>query len=180
MVENVADDGVEPKPAIIEASGDNKPTVNVKLKVEIPFQAYIEEKPKPVPTDVAKLRERDDLFGWVRRQAARAGFTISIDISLKRPTFTMQFERSSVHKPPKTTKKPNLKGTGSSKSECSFRLCGFFDKDTNDWWVTMLSGIHNHELPPKLVAHLLVGIIKGELLWYTRKLRCTGTGTRAS
>ena len=41
MVENVADDDVEPKPAIIEASGDVKPTVNVKLKVKIPFQAHI-------------------------------------------------------------------------------------------------------------------------------------------
>jgi len=38
MVENVADDRVEPKP-----------TVNVKLKVKIPFQAHvghIEEKSK--------------------------------------------------------------------------------------------------------------------------------------
>lgn len=39
MVENVADDGVDPKPTIIEASdeasGDVKSTVNVKLKVKI-------------------------------------------------------------------------------------------------------------------------------------------------
>jgi len=33
MVENVVDDGVEPTLAIIEASGDVKPTINVKLKV---------------------------------------------------------------------------------------------------------------------------------------------------
>jgi len=116
MVENVAGDGIESKPAIIEAfgetSGDVKPTVNVKLKVKIPFQAHIEEKPKPVPTSVAKVRsievdvgsffitneiwrERDDLLDWVRRQSARARFTISIDISsLKRPFLTMQCERS--------------------------------------------------------------------------------------
>jgi len=60
MVENVADDGVELKSAIIEASdvtsGDVKLTVNVKLKVKIPFQAHIEEKPKLVPTAVAKVR----------------------------------------------------------------------------------------------------------------------------
>jgi len=41
MVENLTDDGVEPKPVKIEssgkASGDVKPTVNVKLKVKIPF-----------------------------------------------------------------------------------------------------------------------------------------------
>jgi len=98
MVKNVADDGVEPKPAKIEASDDVKPTVNVKLKVKIPFQARIghnEEKSKPVPTSVfgievdtisffitnERWKERDDLLGWVRRQAARARFTISIDKS---------------------------------------------------------------------------------------------------
>jgi len=67
MVENMADDGVEPKPAKIEAfdkasgvdvgsgiaSGDVKPNVDVKFKVKIPFQAHIghnQEKPKSVPT----------------------------------------------------------------------------------------------------------------------------------
>jgi len=56
MVENVANDDVELKPAIIEASGDVKPTVYVKLKVKISFQAQIEEKHKLVPTDVATVR----------------------------------------------------------------------------------------------------------------------------
>jgi len=55
MVENVANDGVESKPVIIEASGNVKPTVNMKLKVKILFQAHIEEKSKSVPTGVAKL-----------------------------------------------------------------------------------------------------------------------------
>jgi len=55
MVENMADDGVEPKPVIIEASGDVKPIVNVKLKVKIPFQVHIEEKPKSIPIDVVKI-----------------------------------------------------------------------------------------------------------------------------
>ncbi|KEH22227.1 hypothetical protein MTR_7g034570 [Medicago truncatula] len=124
-VENVADDDVEPKPAIIEASGDVKPTVNVKLKVKIPFQAriaHIEEKPKPVPTTGAK------------------------------PYLAMQCERSGEYKPPKMRKKPNLEGT----------LRGFFEKDINDWWITMLCGIHSHELAPKLADHLLAGRIKEE------------------
>jgi len=60
MVENMVDDGIESKLAIIETFGeaslDVKPIVNVKFKVKIPFQAHIEEKPKPVPTGVAKLR----------------------------------------------------------------------------------------------------------------------------
>ena len=39
MVDNVADDDVEPKPAKNEASGDVKPTVNVKpSKVKIHFK----------------------------------------------------------------------------------------------------------------------------------------------
>ena len=57
----------------------------MKLKAKIPFQTqidHIEEKPKPVPTGVSKVRgievetgssfmtnerwrERDDLLGWV-------------------------------------------------------------------------------------------------------------------
>ena len=55
MVENVADDGVEPKPARIEAFDDDKSIANVKLKVKSPFQTHIEEKPKLIPTCVAKL-----------------------------------------------------------------------------------------------------------------------------
>jgi len=58
MVEYVVDGGVESKSAIIEASGeasvDVKPTVDVKVKVKIPFQTHIEEKPKL--SNVATLR----------------------------------------------------------------------------------------------------------------------------
>jgi hypothetical protein len=63
MVENVADDGVEPKPTKIEASGvgvgssvasgDVKSSKDVKFKVKNPFQAHIghnQGKPKSVPT----------------------------------------------------------------------------------------------------------------------------------
>jgi len=55
MVENVANDFVEPKPGKIEASGvpsgDVKPTKDVKFKVKIPFQAHIiYNQAKPVPT----------------------------------------------------------------------------------------------------------------------------------
>jgi len=81
MVENVADDGVEPKPAKIEASGvasdEVKPNVDVKFKVKIPFQAHIgqnqekpklvptgnfEEKPKPVPTGVRGIEVNIESF----------------------------------------------------------------------------------------------------------------------
>ena len=185
MVDNVAGDDIEPKPAKIEASGeasgvgfgDVKPTVNVKpFKVKIPFQANIGkiEEPKPIPIGVvckvcdtasffktnARWKEREELLGWVRRQAARAEFTICIDkSSLKRPYLPMQCEMRGIYKPPKTRKKPNLEGIDSRKCQCPFRLKGFFDNDTNDWWIAMLCGMHNHDLEEKLQGHLLAGIL---------------------
>jgi len=74
----------------------------------------------------------------------------------------MQCERSGEYKPPKTRKKPNLEGMSSRKCECLFRLKCFFEKNTQDWWIAMLCGIHNHEFAPKLVAHLLAGWLKAE------------------
>ena len=75
---------------------------------------------------------------------------------------TMQCERSEIYKPPKTRKKSNLEGIDSRKCNCPFRLKGFFDKDTNDWWVAMLCGMHNHDLEEKLQGHLLAGIFSAE------------------
>jgi len=84
-----------------------------------------------------------------------AGFTISIDkSSLKSLFLTMQCEKSGEYKPRKTRKKPNLEGMGSRKCECPFRLCGFFEKNTKDWWIAMLCEIQNHELAPKLADQL--------------------------
>jgi len=176
MVDNGVGDDVEPKPAKKEASddasgegsGDVKPTVNVKpFLVKIPFQACIGkiQEPKPVPigvvcegrdfasyfTTTARWREQQELLDWVRRQGVRAGFGVCIDKSvIKRPYLTMQCERSGIYKPPKMKKKPNLEGIGSRKCNCPFRLKGFFDKDTNDWWLAMLCGMHNHDLDEKL------------------------------
>ena len=183
MVENVVDDGVEMKPAIIEdsvnASVDIKPTVEGSVNVKIPiqasvkisFQAYIEEKLNGVSklhdyeVNTASFfltndrwRERDDLLGWVRRQAEVERFTISIDkSSIKNTTLTLQYERSGVYKPPKRKNKLNLEGTSSMKCGCSFMMCGYFEKKTNDWWLAMLNGVHNHELDAKLGGHLLAG-----------------------
>jgi len=69
----------------------------------------------------------------------------------------MQCDRSGIYKPPKTRKKPNLEGIGLRKCNCPFRLKGFFDKDTNDWWLAMLCGMHNHDLDEKLSGHLIAG-----------------------
>jgi len=161
MVENVAEDGVEPKPGKNKASGECKPTNDVKFKVKIPFhvEAHIvnnqaksvptgnfEENRKSVPTGVRVIeantgsffitierwKDREELLGWVRRQAARAGFTISIDKSSTITTYmTMQCERSGEYKLPKTRKKPKLEGTGTRKCNCLFRLKCFFDIKKN-------------------------------------------------
>ena len=140
------------------ASDDVKPTKDVKFKVKIPFQAHIchnqvkpkpvptgnfEEKPKPVPTGVRVIevntesffttierwRDREELLGWVRRQAARAEFTISVDKSSTiTPYMTMQCESSGEYKPPKTRKKLKLEGMNSKKCNCLFRLKCFFER----------------------------------------------------
>jgi len=59
MVENVVDDGVEPKQTIIEVcvetSVDVKSIIEVKVNVKIPYQAYIEAKPKL--TGVSELHD---------------------------------------------------------------------------------------------------------------------------
>jgi len=162
MVDNVADDDVEPKLAKKEGSGDVKPTDNLKpFKVQISMQARIGkiEEPKPVPIGVickardtasffttnARWREREELLTWVRGQGVKAGFGVCIDKSVfKRSYLTMQCERSGIYKPPKTRKKPNIESIDSRKCNCPFRLKGFFDKETNDWWLAMLCGMHNH------------------------------------
>jgi len=113
MVENVGEDGVEPKPAKSKAfgvaSGDIKPTKEVEFKVKFPFQAHIvHNQAKSVPTGVRVIevntgsffttnerwKDREELLDWIRRQAARAGFTISIDKSSTITSYmTMQCER---------------------------------------------------------------------------------------
>ena len=73
---------------------------------------------------------------------------------------TMQCERSGIYKPPKTKKKPNLESIDSRKCNCPFRLKCFFDKETNDWWLAILYGMHNHDLEEKegkLQGHLIAG-----------------------
>jgi len=149
------------------------------FKVKIPFQARIGkiEEPKVVPIGVvcegrdtasffttnARWRERQELLDWVHRQGVRSGFSVCIDKSdIKRLYLTMQCGRSGIYKPPKMRKKPNLEGIGSRKCNCPFRLKGFFDKDTNDWWLAMLCGMHNHDLDEKLSGHLIAGRLSAE------------------
>jgi len=197
MVDNMVDDGVEPKPTIIESSVDVKHTIDASIDVKISTQASIEEK----STAVSRLRDnevntasfffftydrwqdRDDLLGWVRRQVARVEFTISIDkSSIKNPMLTLHCERSGVYKQPKTKKKLNLEDTGSRKCNFPFRIRDYFEKKTNDWWLAILNGVHNHELKLRLDSHLLASRLreqeKKRVLDMTRAWCCLGISTR--
>ena len=72
MVDNVADDDVEPKPAKNESSdegsGDVKPTVNLKpFKVEIPMQAGIGKIEKIHKMLAVQFGEIQGSFGGTKR-----------------------------------------------------------------------------------------------------------------
>jgi hypothetical protein len=59
-------------------------------------------------------------------------------------------------------KKSKLEDTSSRKCGCSFKMRGYFDKKTNDWWLAMLNVVHNHKLEPRLDGHLLAGRLREE------------------
>jgi len=82
MVENVVNDDVEPKPAIIENYVDVKPSLKSKFSFKLTLKKNLNRYLPLLPSFAAifltkeRGKERDDLLGWVRRQAAKAGFTI--------------------------------------------------------------------------------------------------------
>lgn len=117
MVENVANDGVEPKLAKIEASGVGKPTVNVKLKVKFPFQAHIphieekpkllstshiEEKPKPKPVLTGVRRIEVDIrsfFTTNKRWREQEDLLGLVRRQAERARFAISIDKSSLKKP---------------------------------------------------------------------------------
>jgi len=93
---------------------------------------------------------------------ARAGFSISIDKSTIKNSMLMLQERSGVYKPPTTMKKLKLEGTDSRKCECPIKICGYFEKKTNEWWLAILNKVQNHELELRLDGHLLAVRLREE------------------
>jgi len=70
MVDNVTGDDVEPKSTKNEASGDVKPTVNVKpFKVQIPFQARIGKIEEPKPVHIGVVCESCDTASFFTTNA---------------------------------------------------------------------------------------------------------------
>jgi len=104
MVENAGDDSVDRKLSVVDYFVEMKPLkVEASMKVEAPIKveaslkvkAPIEVEVLSVNSGVSKLRDnevdtshffsspetwkdKDELLGWVRRQANRVGFTVII------------------------------------------------------------------------------------------------------
>ena len=39
-------------------------------------------------------------------------------------------------------------------------LCGYLSRETNDWRLNILDGVHNHEMKPSLVGHMLASTLR--------------------
>lgn len=80
---------------------------------------------------------------WITSTSAKTGFTISIyKCNLKNAMLTLHCERSAEYKPPKMVKKLELEDTSSRKCGCPSRMHDYFEKKTNEWWLTILNGVH--------------------------------------
>jgi len=126
MVENVQEDGVEPKPGKSKASDVGvssgvasdyvKPTKQVEFKVKIPFQAHIvhnqakpvptgnfEEKPKPVPTGVRVIEvNTGSFFTTIERWRDREELLRWVRRQSVRAGFTISIDKSSTITPYRT------------------------------------------------------------------------------
>ncbi|KEH16353.1 hypothetical protein MTR_0219s0080 [Medicago truncatula] len=117
MVENAKDVPGETKPNFVEFFGDVKSSkVEAKPNIDgasvhveasnsssgvLPLQAHEVDTAKFFSDDV-KLKDREELLEWARRQANKAGFTIVTQrSSLINPMFRLVCERSGAHKVPK-------------------------------------------------------------------------------
>lgn len=102
-------------------------------------------------------KDKDELLGWVRRQANRAGFKVIIKRSyeLRNPMLELDCERSGEHKVPK--RKVKHEATGSRKCGCLFKVRGYVVREDNAWRLAILNGVHNHEIVSYVAGHLLAG-----------------------
>ncbi|GAU33210.1 hypothetical protein TSUD_144710 [Trifolium subterraneum] len=114
----------------------------------------------------AKENSKDDLITWAKKVAQKLKFTIIVRRSdnggdkSRKPFFVLECERSGKYVPPK--KKLKADSTGTRKCGCPFRLRGYYAKETKLWHMTVVNGIHNHELDTELEGHLVAGRLKPE------------------
>ncbi|AES95970.2 FAR1 DNA-binding domain protein [Medicago truncatula] len=161
FVENSGDvkpPNVEAKPNIDGASVHVEASMYVGGSGVLPLQPHEVDTAKFFSDDV-KSKNRDELLEWVRRQANKAGFTIVTQrSSLINPMFRLVCERSGTHKVPE--KKPKHARTGSRKCGCLFMISGYQRKQTKEWGLNILNGVHNHPMEPALEGHILAGRLK--------------------
>lgn len=169
MTENAEDVSEETKHNFVQISGDVKPPkVEVKPNIEqaskyvspgvVPLQAHEVDTARFFSDDI-KFQDREELLGWVRCQANKAGFTIVTQrSSLIHPILRLVCERSGAHKVPK--KKPKHATTGSRKCGCLFMISGYQSTQTKEWGLNILNGVHNHAMEPALEGHILAGRLK--------------------
>ena len=118
MIDNAEDDPGEIKSNFVEKSKDVKPPkVEVKPNIDgasvhveaskyvspgvVPLQAHEVDTARFFSDDI-KFQDREELLGWVRCQANKAGFTIVTQrSSLIHPILRLVCERSGAHKVPK-------------------------------------------------------------------------------
>jgi len=111
-------------------------------------------------SDDVKWKDREDLLEWARRHANKEGFTIVTQrSSLINPMLRLLCERSGAHKVPEK-KKPKHASTGSRKCGFLFMVSGYLSRQTNEWGLNILSGVHNHAMEPALEGYILAGRLK--------------------
>ena len=57
-------------------------------------------------------------------------------------------------------KKPKYESTGSRKCGCMFIVSGYLTRQTNEWRLNILNGVHNHAMQPALEGHMLASKLK--------------------
>ncbi|PNY01956.1 FAR1 DNA-binding domain protein [Trifolium pratense] len=108
--------------------------------------------------------DRDELIGWARAIAVKLKFAIVIgksdnDNDIRKQYFRLDCERGGRYV--STNKKLKFDQTSTRKCGCPFRLRGYCNADKT-WHLTIVNGIHNHELDKAVEGHLIVDRLKPE------------------
>ncbi|CAJ2677407.1 unnamed protein product, partial [Trifolium pratense] len=106
--------------------------------------------------------DREELIKWARSVAERLRFAIMVrrsDSGEKRKAqLVLECERGGKYVSAK--KKLKSDSSGTRKCKCPFRLRGYYNEETKLWRLTVVNGMHKHELDKGLEGHLVAGLLK--------------------